>query len=421
MCEIIRTSLRLSATPASNHKAIKQGISQQTMAAGNGPIMIVLLTLGPIAQAPLLSPTRSSIKGISSNRTSSARSRTRNARRSSRGRSRSSKGFNRKTLRTLEGSKSSRSNSSSFSNSSRNTGNNSRSWSKNSSRSVRSSKRSRRASRRRTRRILPNTASHHFRSGAVSDGRSLNGERPFRLPGLPEVHRGDDLAEQITNAARKARMHFENGDILVVAQKIISKAEGAVVRLSTIEPSPQAQAIAERQKKDPRLVEVILKESRRLVRSDPVLIAETRHGYVCANAGVDHSNVPGDDIVTLLPRDPDQSARSLAAALRKRTGKRVAVIISDTFGRPWRLGLTNVAIGASGVPVLHDLRDTPDRHGKPLAATILAVADELAAAAGLLMGKSQGIPVVLIRGYRYKPSAEPATRIIRPANEDLFR
>ncbi len=245
--------------------------------------------------------------------------------------------------------------------------------------------------------------------------------RLIRLSGLPEIRRGDDLSEQITNAARKARLRFENGDILVVAQKIVSKAEGAVVELATIEPSPQAQAIAARQKKDPRQVEVILKESRRLVRTDPVMISETRHGYVCANAGVDHSNVPGDDVVTLLPRDPDQSAKKLAAALRKRTRKRIGVIISDTFGRPWRLGLTNVAIGASGVPVLHDLRGTRDRDGKPLSATILAVADELAAAAGLLMGKSEGFPVVLIRGYRYKPSAEPATRIIRPAAEDLFR
>ena len=245
--------------------------------------------------------------------------------------------------------------------------------------------------------------------------------RLIRLPGLPEIHRGDDLSEQITNAARKARLYFENGDVLVVAQKIVSKAEGAVVHLESVEPSTEAQVIAERQKKDPRLVEVILKESRRLVRTDPVLIAETRHGYVCANAGVDHSNVPGGDAVTLLPRDPDGSARTLAAALRKRTGKRIAIIISDTFGRPWRLGLTNVAIGASGVPVLHDLRGTRDRDGKPLTATILAVADELAAAAGLLMAKSEGFPVVLIRGYRYKPSTEPATRIVRPAAEDLFR
>ncbi len=138
--------------------------------------------------------------------------------------------------------------------------------------------------------------------------------RLIRLPGLPEIRRGDDLAGQITDAAHKARMQFEDGDILVVAQKIISKAEGAVIHLATISPSPQAQVIAARQKKDPRFVEVILRESRRLVRSDPVLIAETRHGYVCANAGVDHSNVPGDDAVTVLPRDPDESARNLAAA-----------------------------------------------------------------------------------------------------------
>lgn len=245
--------------------------------------------------------------------------------------------------------------------------------------------------------------------------------RLIRIPGLPEIRTGDDLSEQIEKASRKARMPFEDGDILVIAQKIVSKSEGAVVRLSTIRPSLQAQTIAERQKKDPRLVETILKESRRLVRTDPVLIAETRHGFVCANAGVDHSNVPGEDVVTLLPRDPDQSAKKLAAALRERTGKRIAIIISDTFGRPWRLGLTNVAIGASGVPVLHDLRGTRDRHGKPLTATILAVADELAAAAGLLMRKSAGSPVVLIRGYRYKPSYDPATSIIRPAAEDLFR
>src|SRR2546428_6766 len=170
------------------------------------------------------------------------------------------------------------------------------------------------------------------------------GVRLFCLPGLPEIQRGHDLSKQISNAARKARIRFENGDILVIAQKIVSKAEGATVRLATIEPSSQAQAIAERQRKDPRLVEVILRESRRLVRTDPVLIAETRHGFVCANAGVDHSNVPGDDVVTLLPRNPDRSAKKLAVALRRRTRKRVAVIISDTFCRPWRLGLAEVAI-----------------------------------------------------------------------------
>jgi coenzyme F420-0:L-glutamate ligase / coenzyme F420-1:gamma-L-glutamate ligase len=245
--------------------------------------------------------------------------------------------------------------------------------------------------------------------------------RLIRLPGLPEIRLGDHLAGQILSAAGRARISFENGDILVIAQKIISKAEGAVVRLATIRPSPQALALAARLKKDPRAVEVVLQQSRRIVRSDHVLIAETRHGFVCANAGVDHSNVPGEDVVTLLPRDPDLSAKKLAAALRQVTGKRVAVIISDTFGRPWRLGLTDVAIGASGVPVLHDLRGTRDRHGKPLTATVLAVADELASAAGLLMRKSEGSPVILIRGYRFKPSSDPAATIIRPAAEDLFR
>jgi coenzyme F420-0:L-glutamate ligase / coenzyme F420-1:gamma-L-glutamate ligase len=243
----------------------------------------------------------------------------------------------------------------------------------------------------------------------------------FRLPGIPEIQHGDDLCTLIERAARRARIGLESGDILVVAQKIVSKAEGAVARLSAIRPSLQAQTIAERQKKDPRLVEVILKEARRLVRTDPVIIAETRHGFVCANAGVDHSNIPGEDAVSLLPLNPDQSARKLATALFERTGQHIGVIISDTFGRPWRLGLTNVAIGASGVPVLQDLRGTTDRQGKPLAATIVAVADELAAAAGLLMKKAEGSPVILIRGYRYKPSSDPATSIVRPANEDLFR
>jgi coenzyme F420-0:L-glutamate ligase / coenzyme F420-1:gamma-L-glutamate ligase len=241
------------------------------------------------------------------------------------------------------------------------------------------------------------------------------------LPGLPEIHRGDLLSRLITQAAQRSKISFHSGDVLVVAQKIVSKAEGHVVSLTSVQATPRAQRLAAKLKKDARLVEVILRESRRIVRSDPVLITETRHGFVCANAGVDHSNVPGENVVTLLPRDPDASARKLAAQLQKATGKTVAVIISDTFGRPWRLGLTNVAIGAAGVPVLLDLRGTLDRDAKPLQATILAVADELAAAAGLLMGKSAGVPVVIVRGYKYSPASERATRMIRPLNEDLFR
>jgi coenzyme F420-0:L-glutamate ligase/coenzyme F420-1:gamma-L-glutamate ligase len=207
----------------------------------------------------------------------------------------------------------------------------------------------------------------------------------------------------------------------VVAQKVVSKAEGRIAKLSAVDPSTRAKELAAKGGRDPRLVEVILRESRRIVREHPVLITETQHGFVCANAGVDHSNVPGDDMVTLLPIDPDRSARLLVAALRKLSKQRIAVIISDTFGRPWRLGLTNVAIGAAGIPVLLDLRGTRDRNSKPLQATILAIADDLAAAAGLAMGKREGIPGVIIRGYRYSPAEEPATKIIRPAAEDLFR
>ena len=242
----------------------------------------------------------------------------------------------------------------------------------------------------------------------------------FPIPGMPEIQEGEDLAERIAEAAAKTGLWFEDGDIVVVAQKIVSKAEGAVASLASVSPSPEAQHLAVKLNRDARMLELVLQQSRRILRSERVLITETHHGFVCANAGIDHSNVPGEDSVTLLPRDPDGSAERLAAVLRARTGKRMAVIISDTFGRPWRLGLTNVAIGASGLPVLLDLRGTRDREGKPLSATVLAIADELAAAAGLLMGKSEGTPAVLIRVYRYSSASEKAASIIRPASEDLF-
>jgi coenzyme F420-0:L-glutamate ligase/coenzyme F420-1:gamma-L-glutamate ligase len=254
-------------------------------------------------------------------------------------------------------------------------------------------------------------------SAPASDALTL-----FVIPGLPEIAEGDDLSRLIVEAARAAGTKFATGDMIVIAQKIISKSEGRTVRLSTVKPSAEAISTARIVQSDPRLVEVVLRESRRIVRKGPhALIVETHHGFVCANAGVDRSNVPGDDVVSLLPSNPDRSARFLAAALYKRNGKRVAVIISDTFGRPWRLGLTNVAIGAAGVPSLLDLRGARDRSGKPLHATILAVADELAAAAGLLMGKASGTPVVVIRGYRYRQVQQPAASIIRPADQDLFR
>jgi len=271
--------------------------------------------------------------------------------------------------------------------------------------------------RTRKRQIKARSAGGKLRAGA--------GNGPymelFAVPGMPEIRAGEDLAERILEAAKKAGLRFEDGDVVAVAQKIVSKAEGAVIPLGTVKPSEKARGIAGELKKDARAIELVLQESRRILRSERVLITETKHGFVCANAGVDHSNVPGNDMVTLLPRDPDDSAEKLAKELSKRARKRIAVIVSDTFGRPWRLGLTNVAIGASGLPVLLDLRGTRDREGKPLTATVLAVADDLAAAAGLLMGKSEGTPVVIVRGYRYKPASEKAAQIIRPASEDLFR
>lgn len=243
----------------------------------------------------------------------------------------------------------------------------------------------------------------------------------FVIPGLPEIRKGHNLAKLIALAARRAKITFRDGDVLVVAQKIISKAEGRIVQLSKVQPSQRASDLAKKLSEEPRFIDVVLRESSRIVRADRVLIVETHHGFVCANAGVDHSNVRGRDFVTLLPKNPDRSARRITLAICKQLGKRVAVIVSDTFGRPWRLGLVNVAIGAHGVPSLVDLRGTRDRHRKLLRATILAVADELAAAAGLLMDKSAGTPVVVVRGYRYRFVQDPAARIIRPAGEDLFR
>jgi coenzyme F420-0:L-glutamate ligase/coenzyme F420-1:gamma-L-glutamate ligase len=229
------------------------------------------------------------------------------------------------------------------------------------------------------------------------------------------------LCAILAAAVRKQGLRWESGDVLVLAQKIVSKSEGAVVDLSRIAPSPAAQTLAEKLGKDARFFEVVLRQSRRILRKDRVLIAETRHGLICANAGVDHSNVPGRDFVTVLPADPDRSAQAIADRMKALTGKRFAVIISDTFGRPWRLGLTNVAIGASGLSVLLDLRGQRDRSGKILQATVLAVADELTAAAGLVMGKAEGIPAVIIRGFGYRRKNEPAATILRPAEEDLFR
>lgn len=242
------------------------------------------------------------------------------------------------------------------------------------------------------------------------------------LRSLPEVRPGDDLAQLTTRALKKEKVELHRGDVLVMAQKIVSKAEGRRVRLRDVTPSPFARNWARQAGSDARLVEVVLQESVRIVRmSERVLITETRHGFVCANAGVDQSNVPGRGWVTLLPLDPDRSAQKFVKGIQKRSGVAVAAVISDTFGRPWREGLVNVAIGAAGLRVLRDLRGQTGAHGKKLKATVLAVADELAAAAGLVMGKKDRVPVVIVRGFDYRAGKDSARRLVRPRARDLFR
>ena len=203
---------------------------------------------------------------------------------------------------------------------------------------------------------------------------------------------------------------------------MVSKSEGRLIRLQTVNASPEAVSIAANlvAAPDPRMVQVILDESVRVLRSHRVLITETRHGFVCANGGVDHSNVPGEDVVTLLPEDPDASASGLRSRLRQLTGIEIGVIVSDTFGRPWRLGILNVALGVAGLPALLDLRGSLDSTGKELHATVLAIADELAAAAGLVMGKTARTPAVIVRGLRMQGSGT-GRDLVRPAAEDLFR
>jgi coenzyme F420-0:L-glutamate ligase/coenzyme F420-1:gamma-L-glutamate ligase len=240
--------------------------------------------------------------------------------------------------------------------------------------------------------------------------------------GIPEIRPDDDIGAMIARAAGGMRFELADGDIVVAAQKIVSKAEGRLVDLESITPSEFAREIAGRQNRDPRLVEIILRESSRIVRmEDHILITETRHGFVCANAGVDQSNVGSEHWVSLLPVAPDESARLLKGRLAELLKVDVAVIVTDTFGRPWREGLTNVAIGIAGLSPLDDFRGKSDDHGRQLSATVLAVADELAAAAGLLMKKTARIPVVIIRGYEYEHGEGSAQELVRAKERDLFR
>jgi coenzyme F420-0:L-glutamate ligase/coenzyme F420-1:gamma-L-glutamate ligase len=245
--------------------------------------------------------------------------------------------------------------------------------------------------------------------------------RLIGVPGMPEVHAGDALAALIAESVRRAGLRLIEGDVVVIAQKIVSKAEGRTVQLEEVEPGEVARDWAARYDKDARMVEVVLRESKRIVRMERgVLISETRHGFVCANAGVDASNVAADE-VTLLPEDADRSAREIRSLLAREFDARVAVIISDTFGRPWREGITNVAIGIAGIAPLVDYRGQLDSHGRPLKVTVIAIADELASAAELLMQKTANVPVVIIRGFNYTARDASVRELIRLPETDLFR
>ena len=245
------------------------------------------------------------------------------------------------------------------------------------------------------------------------------------IAGIPEIDKGGDLAEMILNASGAQGTPLETGDIVVITQKIVSKAEGRTVDLNTVEPSDFARQFAEGAGRDPRLVELVLRESVEIVRKDRergILITETRHGFVCANSGIDSSNVVGDETVTLLPEDPDGSAREILEGLMRRSGvDELAVIVTDTFGRAWREGHLNFAIGVAGMDPFIDYRGQPDAQSKVMGVTRIAVADEVAAASELVMGKVERVPVAIARGVRYIPGDGRAQELVRERTYDLFR
>lgn len=246
--------------------------------------------------------------------------------------------------------------------------------------------------------------------------------RTIGITNIPEVRPGDNLASLLTKAAQEQNTPLLGDDILVVTQKIVSKAEGNLVKLSDVIPSEFARQFAERHQRDPRQIEVVLRESKRIVKMDRgVLITETHHGFICAGAGVDASNIKEDDTVSTLPKDPDVSARRIQEAIHQTKGIVVPVIITDTFGRPWREGLTEVAIGISGLLPLKDYRGTTDNYGHHLQVTVTAVADELAACAGLVSNKTDNIPAAIIRGYPYENGNGSFRDLLRDPNLDLFR
>ena len=234
------------------------------------------------------------------------------------------------------------------------------------------------------------------------------------MAGLPEIREGDDLAALVA-----AAVELEDGDVVVLAQKVVSKSEGRVVSVADVEPSQRAREIAGDE--DPRRIEVILREAARVVRvRPPLVIAETSHGFICASAGVDSSNAPERGMVVLLPEDPDASAQRIRERLRRLSSREVAVLITDSFGRPWRQGTTDVAIGAAGLQILLDLRGRLDRAGYELHYTMIAIADEIAGAAELAMGKTEGVPVVVVRGLDVAGEGS-ARELVIPEERDLFR
>lgn len=245
------------------------------------------------------------------------------------------------------------------------------------------------------------------------------------LPVKEDVTTGDDIGKLILQAASANGVSMQNHDVVVITQKIISKSEGRMINLSTIKPSNHAFELASETKKDPRFIELVLIESKSIVKySENVIVTETKHGFVCANAGIDQSNVsdPGNDFVLLLPVDPDLSARRIKEAIAETIGMNIAVVISDTFGRPFRLGQTNVAIGVSGINSIKSYIGKADMYGNILRITEIAVVDELASAAELVMGKTERVPIAIIRGYEFSSSvSNTAKTLVRDSVQDLFR
>ena len=245
------------------------------------------------------------------------------------------------------------------------------------------------------------------------------------VTGIPEVKHGDEIGVILTEAAKRQNTVIQSNDIVVITQKIVSKSEGRIVDLRKISPSNFATQLAQHSNRDPRLVELILRESRAIIRMDlarGIFITETQHGFICANAGIDTSNVPGDHMVSLLPKDPDKAAQRIRSQLHQRIpGGSIAVVISDTFGRPWREGHINFAIGVAGMDSIHDYRGSEDAYGTTLKTTQIASADELAAAAELVMGKVRQVPIAIVQGYKYVVGSNGAQTLLRHRSTDLFR